>query len=67
MNVPQFLPALHIIKVDYTPKFFDVLAFADAVESRMEVSGIGRASLRVLGWWKYAAFQHITPWRLSTQ
>jgi hypothetical protein len=47
MNVPQLLPALHIIKVDYTPKFFDVLAFADAVQSRMEVSGIGRASLGV--------------------
>ena len=37
-NAPQLLPALHTIKVDYTRSFFDVLAFADAVQSRMAVN-----------------------------
>lgn len=44
MNVPQLLPRLRTIKVDYTPSFFDILAFADAVQSRMMVNSTGGAS-----------------------
>jgi len=44
-GAPQLLPALHTIKVDYTPSFFDMLAFAEAVQSRMAVNGTDRASL----------------------
>jgi hypothetical protein len=43
-GAPQLLPALHTIKVDYTPSFFDMLAFAEAVQSRMAVNGADRAS-----------------------
>ena len=32
-------PQLHTITVDYTPSHFDMLALADAIESRMTLSG----------------------------
>jgi hypothetical protein len=38
-NMPQLVPKLHTITVDYTPSHFDMLAFADAIESRMKLSG----------------------------
>ena len=44
VNIPQLLPRLHTIKVDYKPSFFDILAFADAVQSRMMVNSTGGAS-----------------------
>ena len=44
VNVPQLLPRLHTIKVDYMPSSFDILAFADAVQSRMMVNRTGGAS-----------------------
>lgn len=36
-NTPQLLPRLQTIKVDYTPSFFDILGFADAIQSRITV------------------------------
>ena len=44
VNVPQLLPRLHTIKVDYMPSFFDILAFIDAVQSWMMVNRTGGAS-----------------------
>jgi hypothetical protein len=38
-NMPQLVPKLHTITVDYTPSHFDMLAFVDAIESRMALSG----------------------------
>jgi hypothetical protein len=43
-NIPQLLLRLHTIKVDYKPSFFDILAFADAVQSRMMVNSTCEAS-----------------------
>jgi hypothetical protein len=37
---PTILPMLRSITVDYTPSFFDILTFADAIQSRMvDVTG----------------------------
>jgi hypothetical protein len=42
VNVPTLVPMLRCIMVDYTPSFFDILAFADAIQSRMMVDGTGQ-------------------------
>jgi hypothetical protein len=44
MDPPTILPMLRSITVDYTPSFFDILAFADAIQSRM-VDGTGQPAL----------------------
>jgi hypothetical protein len=36
--MPQLVPKLHTITVDYKPSRFDMLTFADAIESRMTSS-----------------------------
>jgi hypothetical protein len=38
---PTVLPMLRSITVDYTPPFFDILAFADAIQSRMMANDTG--------------------------
>jgi EAL domain-containing protein (putative c-di-GMP-specific phosphodiesterase class I) len=50
-NMPQLLPRLDTIMVDYAPSYFDMLAFADAIESRMSdntlVAGFKRVEIRI--------------------
>jgi hypothetical protein len=40
-QMPPLAPRLRTIKVDYDPRKFDMLAFADAIQSRMTMDGIG--------------------------
>jgi hypothetical protein len=47
-DMPQLVPKLHTITVDYIPSCFDMLAFADAIESRMTLSGEDSASANAL-------------------
>jgi len=47
-DMPQLVPKLHTITVDYIPSCFDMLAFADAIESRMTLGREGSASTNAL-------------------
>jgi hypothetical protein len=39
-KMPLLAPRLRTIKVDYDPRAFDMLAFADAIQSRVTLDGI---------------------------
>jgi hypothetical protein len=42
---PCLVPMLHTMRVDYDPSNFDILEFADAIQSRMAFNGIKRVEI----------------------
>jgi hypothetical protein len=41
--VQKLIPMLQTLTVDYTPRHFDIINFADAIQSRVISNGQGRA------------------------
>lgn len=48
LGAPQMLPLLHTMVIDYSPSHFDILDFADSIQSRMVFDVLKRVEIRLL-------------------